>query len=40
MKTKSEKKWNLPSVLGLIIICLFAVLCILPFIYMVVMSFT
>lgn len=40
MKTKSRKNWSLPSVLGLILTCLFAVLCIAPFIYMVIMSFT
>lgn len=40
MKTKSRKNWSLPSVLGLILTCLFAMLCIAPFIYMVIMSFT
>lgn len=35
-----KKPWSLPSILGLIMICLFAVLCISPFIYMVIMSFT
>lgn len=40
MKSKKKSTWGISSILGLIAICLFAVLCIAPFIYMVIMSFT
>lgn len=39
-KVRGQKKWGVPGILGLILIVLFTVTCIAPFIYMVVMSFT
>ncbi len=35
-----EKKWSVASVLGIALIIVFAVTCVAPFIYMVLMSFT
>lgn len=35
-----KKKWTVASVLGLLIIVIFAITCIAPFIYMILMSFT
>lgn len=35
-----NKKWSLASILGLLIVIVFAITCIAPFIYMILMSFT
>lgn len=40
VKMSNERRWTPLSVIGLIILCLFAVICIAPFVYMAVMSFT
>ena len=40
MKKQKLGRWNLPSVLALIVLCLFAVICVAPFLYMLIMSFT
>ena len=37
---KKKQKWTVFSVLGLLILLLFAAICIAPFIYMTIMSFT
>lgn len=39
-KAHKKRKWTAVSVLGLVLTVLFAVICIAPFIYMVLMSFT
>ncbi len=39
-KMKKQRKWTPLSVIGLLILILFAVICVAPFIYMVFMSFT
>lgn len=38
--TAKQRKWGPLSVLGLLVMVLFAVICITPFIYMILMSFT
>ena len=40
MHHTKQKKWKLPSVFALLVLCLFSISCIAPFVYMVVMSFT
>ena len=35
-----QHKWTPISIIGLLILCLFAVICVAPFIYMLIMSFT
>lgn len=40
MKAKKKREWGPASIIGLIMIGLFAILCIAPFVYMVIMSFT
>lgn len=41
METMTKKKnWTVLSVIGMLILILFAVICIAPFVYMVIMSFT
>ena len=40
MKKQKLGRWNLPTVLALIVLCLFAVICVAPFLYMLIMSFT
>ncbi len=37
---KKKQKWTVFSILGLLILLVFAAICIAPFIYMVIMSFT
>ena len=37
-KMKKQRKWTPLSVIGLLILILFAVICVAPFIYMVFMS--
>lgn len=37
---KKMHKWNAASIIGVIILTLFAVICIAPFLYMLIMSFT
>ena len=40
MIMKKKQKWTVFSIIGLLIILVFAAICIAPFIYMVIMSFT
>ena len=37
---KKKQKWTVFSILGVLILLVFAAICIAPFIYMVIMSFT
>lgn len=39
-KMHKQHKWTPISIIGLLILCLFAVICVAPFIYMLIMSFT
>ena len=39
-KMRKQRNWTVLSVIGLLILILFAVICIAPFVYMVFMSFT
>ena len=39
-KMHKQHKWTPVSIIGLLILCLFAVICVAPFIYMLIMSFT
>lgn len=40
MKMKKKHKWSFASVIGLSLLIIFAIICIAPFIYMLIMSFT
>jgi multiple sugar transport system permease protein len=39
-QTQKKSSWGILSVLGLIVLVLFAAICVAPFIYMIIMSFT
>ena len=40
MKMKKKHKWSFASIIGLSLLIIFAIICIAPFIYMLIMSFT
>ena len=40
MNSNKIKRWTPLSILALLVLCCFAVICVAPFVYMVIMSFT